>query len=139
MLSVIFEEISKIGSANVKKVRQFSWLLSAVFLGLALWNYREKSALYLLSISVLFFIISALRPLWLKALYKLWMALAILLGAVVSGVILTLFFYLVITPLGLSLRLFRKDLLDEKFGRAGISYWKKHIDAADKNQYHKMF
>jgi hypothetical protein len=50
------------------------------------------------------------------------MALAFLLGFVVSTVFLTVFFYLVVTPVGLIARLSGKDFLERKWSNAP-SYW----------------
>ena len=46
-----------------------------------------------------------------------------MLGFVVSHVILTLFFFLVITPVGLVARLLGKDFLSLKLDRETQTYW----------------
>jgi len=62
-------------------------------------------------------------PRTLKYIYLGWMSLAIMMGFVVSNALLALFFFLVITPVGLLARLFRKDFLSLNLDRAAKSYW----------------
>lgn len=107
--------------------------------------YRASPAWpYLMGAGVLFFILGlALRPKpVLAALYKLWMGLAIVLGAIVSRVILTLLFYVVVTPIGLLRRLFGGDGLGLKRDKDRETYWIKR-DEEDRikppEKYEKMY
>jgi hypothetical protein len=59
----------------------------------------------------------ALRP-----LYGFWMAIAWLLGKIISPLVLGLIYYGVFTPIGLALRLTGHDKLNLK-KPAGSSYW----------------
>lgn len=61
----------------------------------------------------------------MKPIHIGWMALAFALGWINTRILLGVFFYLIITPTGLLMRLFGKDLLDEKIDRSATSYWKK--------------
>ncbi len=62
-------------------------------------------------------------PRALKWVYIAWMSAAFVLGFVMAHVILTLLFFLVITPTGLVARLTGKDFLSLKLDRAAKSYW----------------
>ena len=64
-----------------------------------------------------------LAPRVLKYIYIAWMALAFVLGFIVSGILLTLFFFLVITPIGWVARCFGNDFLSLKLDRRTPSYW----------------
>lgn len=61
-------------------------------------------------------------PAGLRAVYKPWMGLALVLGWFVSRILLSILYFLVLTPTGLVLRLLGKDLLDMKMGDRQ-SYW----------------
>jgi hypothetical protein len=107
--------------------------------------YRASPAWpYLLGAGGLFFVLGAvLRPKpVLSGLYKLWMGLAIVLGAIVSRVILTLLFYVVVTPIGLLRRLFAGDGLGLKRDKERETYWIKRAEE-DKikppEKYEKMY
>ena len=65
----------------------------------------------------------ALLPRALKPVYLAWMSVAVVLGFVVSHLILTLFFFLVITPVGLIARAVGKDFLRLKLDRNAPTYW----------------
>jgi len=69
------------------------------------------------------FAVPVLRPIhtgWMKFAYALaWVNTRLLLG---------LFFYLVMTPVGLLMRLFGKDFLEERLDRSAASYWKKRTE-----------
>jgi hypothetical protein len=66
--------------------------------------------------------LAALRPALLSAPHRAWLALAKALGRVNSAVFLTITFFLVLTPLGLVLRLFGRDELRRR-GAAPASMW----------------
>ncbi len=63
----------------------------------------------------------------IRPVYLGWMKFAFVLGWINTRILLGLFFYLVVTPIGLGMRLFGKDLLDEKIERSQASYWQKRV------------
>ena len=65
--------------------------------------------------------------------------LAFPIGWVVSHVMLATIFFLVITPLGLVVRLLRGDLLQQQFDRSATSYWLPREPARDPARYFKQF
>lgn len=67
--------------------------------------------------------LGAVLPQSLKYIYVAWMSAAFVLGFVVAHVILTLFFYLVVLPVGLVARLVGKDFLSLKLDPRAPSYW----------------
>jgi hypothetical protein len=84
----------------------------------------------LLSGIVTVILLTAFRRDLLKRFYARWMRVAHVIGAVVTGVILSLVFYAVFVPVGIVLRLLRKDFLDRGFDDRVRSYWlkRKHED-----------
>ena len=68
-----------------------------------------------------------------------WMALAHVLGAISTRLILTVLFFLVITPLGSIRRLLGADPLDRR-GTARPSYWTPYPSRhRDRHYYERMF
>jgi hypothetical protein len=65
----------------------------------------------------------AQRPRWFRGFYRVGMTASFRVGQVLGSVWLTLFFLLVLTPLGLLLRAFGKDLLAMK-RRKTDTYWR---------------
>ena len=61
----------------------------------------------------------------LTPLNKLWFEFGIILGAIVAPVIMSIIFFLVITPIGLIMKIIGKDLLNKKYDRIKNTYWIK--------------
>jgi len=70
-------------------------------------------------------LIGALRPRWLRGFSRRGMTVSWQLGRFLGRVWLTVFFLVVLTPLGLLLRALGKDLLQLKRPRGASSYWQK--------------
>src|SRR5262245_40959544 len=109
-----------------RELRRFGLTVGAVF---ALWGawliFRHKAAgPYLFGVGVLLMTLGAVCPAILRSVYVAWMSLAFALGWVVSTILLTLFFYFVVTPIGLLARALGKDFLERKWDQAAPSYWR---------------
>lgn len=106
-------------------LRKFGLLVGGVFIGLGLlFLWRDKTWYWiLLAVGTPLVLLGAIFPRSLKYVYIVWMGLAFCLGLVVSTILLTLFFYLVFTPMGLLARLAGKDFLSRKIEPARDSYW----------------
>ena len=68
-------------------------------------------------------VLSLLAPRWFRGFYRVGMTVSFHIGQAMGKVLLTLFFLLVLTPLGLLLRLFGQDLLKLKRNRTATTYW----------------
>ena len=66
----------------------------------------------------------------------MWLKFGLLLGKIVSPIIMGAVFFLVVTPIGFIMRLFKKDLLNLKYNNFK-SYWlnKKGPKSKMKNQF----
>ena len=81
-----------------------------------------------------------LVPIILKPIYLVWMIFAVILGWFMTRFILSLLFYLVITPIGLVLRIMGKDLLELRKEEVQDSYWNMRDSEKEQNQnYEKQF
>ena len=61
----------------------------------------------------------------MKPIHFVWMRFSQLLGWLSTRVLLSIFFYLVITPTGILMRILGKDMLDQKIDKPTRSYWIK--------------
>ena len=61
----------------------------------------------------------------MRPLHFAWMRFSQVLGWFSTRIVLSLFFYLIITPTGLLMKLLGKDLLDQKINKSARSYWIK--------------
>ena len=80
--------------------------------------------------------LAVVRPAWFRGPYRAGMRLSHFMGRVVSPVILGLLFFLVVTPLGLVMRLAGKDLLRLRRNPGSTTYWQPSRGGSDLN---KMF
>ena len=78
-----------------------------------------------LGIAAVFLAAAFYAPKILAPLNRLWFRFGLLLHTIISPLIMGMLFYLAVTPTGLILRLFGKDLLRLKFDLKAGSYWVK--------------
>jgi len=120
---------------QARDLERFAVVISSVLLLIAVllfWLGRNPGRSLLFTGAAIVIIIAALfSPFLLRPLHKTWMALAFFLGGVMSRLILTLLFYLILTPVGLLLRLFGKDLLHLRRNPRLQSYWLERTAAAN--------
>lgn len=82
--------------------------------------------------------IGVANPRFMHPIYLIWMYAAYPIGFVVSHVLLGLIFYLVLTPVGLVMKLVGYDPLHRQM-RASTTYWTACEAAPDKKQYFRQF
>src|SRR5205809_3485170 len=115
---MIREEIKQL-KTGPSELRKFGLTVGGVLVLLGCWFiYRHKAHYpWFLWPGLLLLAVGLLLPRSLKHIYLGWMAGALLLGFIVSTVLLILFFYLVVTPIGLIARCVGKDFLKRKWQR----------------------
>jgi len=123
---------------KISSNRSFGIVFFVVFLLIALYplTYSGEIRVWSLIISLIFLILGLLKSKILTPLNKLWFKFGIFLGKIVSPVIMGIIFFLVVTPIGLIMRLLRKDLLNLKYNK-NESYWIEKTDQKSKmkNQF----
>ncbi len=77
---------------------------------------------------------------FLRFLSSLWKKFAELLGWINTRILLTIIYFLIITPLALVFRLSGKQFLDLGFNRATETYWQVRPDTElKKENYQRQF
>src|SRR5207248_2430156 len=79
----------------------------------------------------------AVKPLQ-RLMFDSWMAITYPIGWAVSHLLMAIVFYLVITPVGLLMRLLGRDPLNRAFDPARQSYWIQHDPAASSDRYFRQ-
>ncbi len=122
-------------------LRKFGITLGLAFLIITLLLVaRHKHSLSPFLISIIFFVLAFIMPILLKPIYIVWMRLAFILGWINTRLILFIIFYLIVTPIGVGLRLFGIGLLDRKIDKDKDSYWQKTIKKSfNRLNYEKQF
>ncbi len=128
---------------GARELRKFGLLVGGVFavLGLVMWARGKGYFPWFLTPGACLLAFGLALPKALKPVYLGWMGLALALGFVVSHVILTAFFFLVITPIGLAARVLGKDFLRLKLDRQAPSYWMHRPQPGPKTpkEYERQF
>jgi len=110
-----------------KQLRSFSLITFLGFGVLALFAWRKQNLflmLLLIALQALILLGQFYLPLLLR-FYAYWMKIGEILGWLSSRLLLSLIFYLIVTPIGLFLRIIKKTLLDLRFPDAAASFWRK--------------
>ena len=118
--------------------RSFGVVFFVVFLLIGLWPILKGNELRIWSIviSLIFLILGILNSKILTPFNKVWFRFGIFLGNFISPIIMGIVFFLVVTPTGLIMKLFRKDLINLRKNNSS-TYWieKKGIKSSMKNQF----
>lgn len=134
------EDIKGLQKATPRDLRKFGLMVGGVFVLLALFflipKWRKDWFWWFLVPGVPLVLLGAVFPRALKWVYVAWMTLAMILGAIVSTILLTLLFYLMVAPIGLVARLAGKDFLSRKLQPQAASYWLVR-DTSTRKQKHE--
>ena len=118
--------------------RSFGIVFFIVFLIVAIYPLINNGEIRLWSliISLIFLFLGLANSKILHPLNKLWFKFGIFLGKVISPLIMGIIFFLVVTPIGILMRLLKKDLINLKFNNSS-SYWieKTEPKSKMKNQF----
>ena len=118
--------------------RSFGIVFFIVFLLIAIYPLLsgENVRLWSLAISIIFFILGIINSGLLSPLNKIWFKFGLLLGRLISPLVMSLIFFLVVTPIALLMKLLKKDLLNLKFNK-DKTYWivKSGPKSKMKNQF----
>ncbi len=111
---------------KISSNRSFGIVFFFVFLIIALYPIINSGELRLWSllISIIFLILGLINSKILTPLNKIWFKFGLLLGKIISQIIMGIIFFCVVTPIGLFMRLLKKDILNLKFSNLN-TYWIK--------------
>tara|TARA_B100000900_G_scaffold414960_1_gene443225 strand:- start:2028 stop:2414 length:387 start_codon:yes stop_codon:yes gene_type:complete len=123
---------------NRSSNRSFGLVFFVVFILIGIYPILNHGNLRIWSIIVaaIFLILGLSNSKILTPLNIIWFKFGIFLGKVISPVIMGIIFFLVVTPIGLIMKILGKDLLNLKFNK-NKSYWIKKNDLKSKmkNQF----
>jgi len=116
--------------------KSFGYLFFGIFLALAVWVYIKNQNLnfWLIGTSIVFLVLTLIKSKLLDVLNDLWIKFGELLGKIIAPIVMSIVFFLIVTPIGLVLKIVKKDLLKLKFNN-DKSYWikkDKTIESMDK-------
>ena len=123
---------------KISSNKSFGIVFSVVFLLIAFYPLTNQGDVRIWSIivSLIFLVLGLLNSKLLSPLNKFWFKLGIFLGKIVSPLVMGLIFFFVVTPIGILMKIFKKDLLNLKYNNDN-SYWieKNEPKSKMKNQF----
>jgi len=143
-MSWISDVRSQLGALDTspKSLRKFAHTVGIVFLllgGYAWWKHPFGTLGGVLGVAgILLNIVGLVLPSALRSVYRVWMGTAFAIGWLVSHSILIGFYYGVLTPIAVILRLTGKRFLDVDFRKKQSTYWIPR-DTSRTVDYEKMY
>ena len=138
----MFSAQINIGGSGIKSTRQFgiTFGLVLLFWGWVLSRHNNMFGYNLTALGCIFLFLALLFPLLLAPLHTIFKVFGVFTGFIFTGVILTGFFFLVVTPIALLGRLFGKKFIQKDFNAKQPTYWKsQEVIEADKEYYKKQY
>ena len=128
------------------KEKPVEWIkftaVMGLFVNIILWLLWRRGVLPMAvpvaaaTIAVLFVIAAMVRPYSFRGFYRGGMTVSFHIGQTIGKVLLVVFFFLFVTPMGLVLRLFGKDLLRLKRTPGEETFWHP---AKSSREFDRMF
>ena len=123
---------------KISSNKSFGIVFFIVFFLFGIWPALKGNDIryWSISLSLIFLILGILNSKFLSPLNRLWFKFGIILGNFIAPIIMGLVFFLVVTPIGLIMKLLGKDLINLKKNN-DKTYWieKKEIKTSMKNQF----
>ncbi len=133
-------------------LRTFGWtgLVAFPLLGLMAWNQwlafaplpdgaTQPMAYVLFGFGALCGILAVAAPLLLKPLFLGLSLIAVPIGFVLTYTLLTLIFFLIVTPTAILFRIVGRDALHRKIDKSATSYWTPHKAPKDVKRYFRQY
>jgi hypothetical protein len=105
--------------------KSFGVLFGSIFLIISFWPLLSFADIHFWSLilAIIFFTIAFLKPIVLAPLNKTWIKFGEILGLIIAPIVMALVYFLILTPVSLTVRVFGKDLLGLKFSEKKTTYW----------------
>ena len=113
-------------------------LACAALGALAWWNDHSLAASILIGLGAALVTGGVIAPAALRVPNRIWWRIAQLLGWVNARILLTVFFILVLTPVGRTMRLFGRDPLRSR-KRSTSNWWPYPARCRDTTHYEHLF
>jgi hypothetical protein len=110
---------------EIKQYRSFGLVVGGIFAVIGVWPLivrGEGIRLWAAVLGSLLVVLGLLLPGRLGPIYKAWMAIGHVLGWINTRIILGVMYYALFTPLGLAMRVWRKDSMRRQYDETTNTY-----------------
>lgn len=126
-----------------RELRQFALLwLPGICLALSAWAAARSQHPWAAALAVgatISLMLGFWQSRWLRPIYVAWMGIAFPFGWLLAHLLLAAIYFLLITPIGLILRIARRDPLAREFDREAQSYWTPREPTDDPMRYFRQY
>ena len=114
--------------SKISSNRSFGVLFSIVFLLIAFWPFFNSHnfndiKIWSLILSSILLILAIIKSKILTPFNIAWIKFGNLLGRIIAPIVLATLYFFVLTPIGLLLKLFKKDILNLRIKKDVKTYW----------------
>ena len=137
----MIEEIRNIKSGK-KELRNFGSTIGIVLLLIAGVLFYKNNNLFIsfAYIAGVFIVLGFLFPQLLKPIYFIWMIFAVVIGWIMTRLILSVLFFVIISIIRLIAGIFGKSFLELNISKDSKSYWNHRFSDVEMSQdYEKQF
>ena len=130
-----------LSNVKIPSNKKFGLFFSIIFFLVFLYLYffsQNSSGFFFLIAAVLFFTVSIFKPIVLKPLNISWMYFGFALGRIFNPIILGVLFFLIVTPIGLIMKIIQRDELKIKKKKLS-SFWIIANKTNNKSNFEKQF
>ena len=112
---------------KISSNRSFGLVFFLVFLAISLWPliHEDQIRIWSIVVAMIFLILGLMNSKLLTPLNRMWFRFGMFLGAIVAPFVMAVVFFLVVTPIGIVMKLMGRDLLEKKYDKEKKTYWKK--------------
>ena len=131
-----------VDTSSRREQRAFGLVMAAAIVVVTLihWFIRGHLATWPLYLSGAFLVLGLAAPAVLKPVFVVWMKFAIVLNWIMTRLLLSIVFFLMIVPTRVLMRIFSDDPLKRRFEPDAASYWEEPEEQPDDPaRYENMF
>ena len=112
---------------KISSNKSFGLVFFVVFVIVSVWPLINENPIRIWSIiiSLIFLILGLMNSKLLTPLNILWYKFGLLLGIIVTPFVMGFVFFIVVTPIGLILKIMGKDIINKKYDKKKSTYWIK--------------
>lgn len=123
------------------ELRKFGRNMTIIFTvwGVILWWRGKFFYPVFLILSAVFLILTLVFPDLLGPIERNWLRFTKLISKIITTTVLMIFYYLILTPIGVGNRLFGGKFLDLKIDKGQKSYWLEKKKGEEEENYRRQF
>jgi hypothetical protein len=128
-------------SENIGQNRKFGYTVAIALLVISAYRIflkHQQGWWVVFAVAMLLLLFALVLPALLNPLRLVWDKIGHVLGIINTYILLTLFYFLILTPLGLIMRIMQKDILKLKLRSNQTTYWEdtpRNTDSNMKDQF----